>query len=547
MKKFKKIFLILFVIIAVFSIATPFVFAQDIEPYTPLSPLPGTSADNGTTVTNFGDYISGVFKLVIGLAVVFAVFMVILAGVQYMTSTAVGSKGAARTRINNALFGLGLALLSWMLLNTINPNLVNFSLDFRDQIDNVNVREAKPENAGWYYFVSKDIAEEDGTINKTYSYIGRGVNSGGSVGGFYKEDACESAKSAEERRRDSPYTVFDIPCEFIEESSGPWFFEYQTGRGAFEQHHKFGYFQTPEKCGAEVDGFRNSRGDSRLVEENNGKCFMDVSKVNVYIDPGWYFVFEPKNTTRKIGQGGNLLNARFTERECNVYYDEITNNPTQKSSFDTKYRSYGCFYINETGITTPPDIGSGGGNEEEGIGNELEVRELLENIGVSINHDNYCLEGQTSGCTDVRTLPSYVVDGLERLTGLIAPFCDNDFDGEIGDVVGAPSGSNVCTITITGGTEGGHQTHGRGIAIIDLRTWINSNGVYSALERFLANYKGDEDDVLSGNVHEFADGYTVSGVNLSSSARNTYAKFVYEDRRYLGSKLREAHWHVIFE
>jgi hypothetical protein len=54
--------------------------------------------------------------------------MILLGGVQYMTSEAMGSKEAGKEKIKNALWGLRLAIISWLILSTINPDLLNISI-----------------------------------------------------------------------------------------------------------------------------------------------------------------------------------------------------------------------------------------------------------------------------------------------------------------------------------------------------------------------------------------------------------------------------------
>ena len=111
------------------------------QPYQPLSPLPGTT---GTTL---GGYLTGLFKLVIGIAIILAVVMMILSGLEYMVSEAVGKKEEAIKKINAALFGLLLTFGSYVFLNTINPALVDFKLNIETAI----VTDTRPPgDPGWY-------------------------------------------------------------------------------------------------------------------------------------------------------------------------------------------------------------------------------------------------------------------------------------------------------------------------------------------------------------------------------------------------------------
>ncbi|MEI6280752.1 MAG: NlpC/P60 family protein [bacterium] len=108
--------------------------------YALLAPLPcekGTSGCdvNGqvssfdpTQANNIGAYLNMMIRLFIGICSVLAVIMIIMGGIEYMTSELVSSKEAGRERIQNALFGLLLAFGAYTLLYTINPDLLKSDL-----------------------------------------------------------------------------------------------------------------------------------------------------------------------------------------------------------------------------------------------------------------------------------------------------------------------------------------------------------------------------------------------------------------------------------
>src|SRR5690606_22709225 len=60
---------------------------------------------------------------------ILAVIMITLGGIQYMTTDAISGKTEGKAVITRALLGLMLALASWLILYTINPNILNFSLN----------------------------------------------------------------------------------------------------------------------------------------------------------------------------------------------------------------------------------------------------------------------------------------------------------------------------------------------------------------------------------------------------------------------------------
>ena len=100
--------------------------------YLLLEPLPGITKPDGVTAT-FATYIPGIFSLMIGIAGLLAVIMIVYGGLQYLTTEAFQGKGDAKETIKNALWGLLLTIASWLILNTVSPNLVKFDLNIDPQ------------------------------------------------------------------------------------------------------------------------------------------------------------------------------------------------------------------------------------------------------------------------------------------------------------------------------------------------------------------------------------------------------------------------------
>lgn len=73
---------------------------------------------------DLGNYIKGMFETIIGIAGVLAVVMIVYCGIKLMTAGGAGGKNEAKECITNALFGVLLAVGSWLILNTINPLLL---------------------------------------------------------------------------------------------------------------------------------------------------------------------------------------------------------------------------------------------------------------------------------------------------------------------------------------------------------------------------------------------------------------------------------------
>lgn len=107
-------------------------FVAHAQNYTPLAPLPGTTIVDdtvaGVRTTNISTYLSGAIKLLVALGGALAVLYAIIGGVQYVAASINPSaKADAMGKVQNALIGLAIILSSYLLLNSINPNLVRFN------------------------------------------------------------------------------------------------------------------------------------------------------------------------------------------------------------------------------------------------------------------------------------------------------------------------------------------------------------------------------------------------------------------------------------
>lgn len=133
----KKIFITL--LLLTFALAPVVIFAADPLPvnesgpnttYTLLEPLPCVGSTSNckegdiVPTLNIKDYLTYVFNLSLALAAFLAVIMIVWNGFVYMTSEVVGNKSEAIKGIQGAVGGLVLALSSYLILKTINPQLV---------------------------------------------------------------------------------------------------------------------------------------------------------------------------------------------------------------------------------------------------------------------------------------------------------------------------------------------------------------------------------------------------------------------------------------
>jgi len=120
---YKKLIINIGILGILLFISTNAVFAIT---YTPLEgdAFPGVSQN---VSKDLGAYLSNIFSFGIAIAVALALIYIIWGGIIKMTTDSWQGKDEAKSKITNAIYGLGLTLISWLLLYTINPNLVTFS------------------------------------------------------------------------------------------------------------------------------------------------------------------------------------------------------------------------------------------------------------------------------------------------------------------------------------------------------------------------------------------------------------------------------------
>ncbi|MFH1990525.1 MAG: hypothetical protein ABIJ19_01585 [Patescibacteria group bacterium] len=116
----KKIFLIIFLL---FISSAPSIAMAVVQLETGLPNIPGGLLPTGQELPS---YIRYLFIFGLGSITILALAQMMLGGIQYILSAGnVSKKEDAKDTIQQALLGLGLLLASFLLLRTINPDLVN--------------------------------------------------------------------------------------------------------------------------------------------------------------------------------------------------------------------------------------------------------------------------------------------------------------------------------------------------------------------------------------------------------------------------------------
>ncbi len=92
----------------------------------PLPPAPGGATLNPDSIDSLFTYI---YNFALGLGGLFAFFQLVRAGILWSSEgSGISAKADAKNTIINTIFGLLLLLFSWVILNTINPQILNLDI-----------------------------------------------------------------------------------------------------------------------------------------------------------------------------------------------------------------------------------------------------------------------------------------------------------------------------------------------------------------------------------------------------------------------------------
>jgi hypothetical protein len=115
--------------------------------YTTLAPITNYIGEKEEiSEATFSKYLDNMFKMGIALCTGLAVLMIIIGGIQYVSSDAWGRKSEGKERILAALLGLVIALGSYALLKTINPELLDTRLELAElNIEGIETMTPRPQ------------------------------------------------------------------------------------------------------------------------------------------------------------------------------------------------------------------------------------------------------------------------------------------------------------------------------------------------------------------------------------------------------------------
>ncbi len=113
----------------------------------PAVPIPGVEFTNAVErdgmieIPYLAQYISGIYRLSVGLGAILAAIMIVYGGFRYMLAAALPQVQESKSIIQDAVIGLVVLLSSFLILKTINPKLVEVAPLRIQRIQNIPVSE----------------------------------------------------------------------------------------------------------------------------------------------------------------------------------------------------------------------------------------------------------------------------------------------------------------------------------------------------------------------------------------------------------------------
>ncbi len=127
------------------------------EPITPTLSveIPGadlsapTKEGDNVVISFLGQYINAIYRYAVAVVLIVAIVMVVYGGFRYLVGASIGDIQAGKKIIIDAIMGMLIVLGAYMILNTVNPDTVNFkslSLLSVDRIDIDTIMETTEED-----------------------------------------------------------------------------------------------------------------------------------------------------------------------------------------------------------------------------------------------------------------------------------------------------------------------------------------------------------------------------------------------------------------
>jgi len=135
---------------------------HDVERYQFLAPIGGlgdSTADGGRDIDvsskdSLPNFAKSLITLTIGFAIMAAIVLLVIAGFRYMTTVKDGAKSDAKKSIGRAIGGLVLALAAVVILQTINPQLIELQGIEHVTVEGEDITDPNLTKKGWCNSIS---------------------------------------------------------------------------------------------------------------------------------------------------------------------------------------------------------------------------------------------------------------------------------------------------------------------------------------------------------------------------------------------------------
>jgi hypothetical protein len=115
---------VMVLLISAFYIVPTLLFAITPAKYYALEGIPGLPTGSG----DLPKYLNSIYKILITVGAMIACIRIIIAGFKWSMSGIVTDKSEAKHEIKGSLFGLAILLIPFIVLTTINPELVSLNI-----------------------------------------------------------------------------------------------------------------------------------------------------------------------------------------------------------------------------------------------------------------------------------------------------------------------------------------------------------------------------------------------------------------------------------
>ena len=113
-------------------------------------------------------YLPTIFQQAIYIVAILAIILLIIAGVRYiLPSASAGDKTEAKDMVWRVVVGLILALSGYIILNTINPNLVSLNVDFLAPLEGSSGGSSSSQSGGGSGGGPSNVAADPESANTT--------------------------------------------------------------------------------------------------------------------------------------------------------------------------------------------------------------------------------------------------------------------------------------------------------------------------------------------------------------------------------------------